>query len=155
MVRSAMTTVRVEEVPPGSTWRTVDALLALRPGFAPPERLVSVIDERLRPAGYRLVAVFVGEGEQAVAAAGFRESFALAWDRCLYVDDLSTVPAERGQGYADRLMRWLLDEAHRLGCASMHLDSGVGPDRAAAHRLYMRHRLRVSAHHFHRELGLG
>jgi GNAT superfamily N-acetyltransferase len=150
-----MTTVRVEEVLPGSTWRAADALLALPPSFAPPERLVSTIDEQLRPAGYRLVAVFVGEAGQAVAAAGFRESFALAWNRCLYVDDLSTVPSEREQGHADRLMRWLLAEARRLGCASLHLDSGAGPDRAAAHRLYMRHRLRISAHHFHRELERG
>ncbi len=88
----------------------------------------------------------------AVAVAGFRAVTALAWGRSLYVDDLSTLPTERGAGHADRLMTWLREEGQRLGCAQLHLDSGVGAERAAAHRLYMRHHLRISAHHFHRDL---
>ena len=45
-------------------------------------------------------------------------------------------------------MRWVKDEAHRLGCEAVHLDSGVNLDRAPAHRLYMRHRMAITAHHF-------
>ena len=39
-------------------------------------------------------------------------------------------------------------EARRQGCAAVHLDSGVGQNRAAAHRLYMRHHYRIGCHHF-------
>jgi hypothetical protein len=50
-------------------------------------------------------------------------------------------------------MDWLDQEAARLGCEGLHLDSGVAADRAPAHRLYMRHKLRISAHHFERGIG--
>ena len=45
-------------------------------------------------------------------------------------------------------MRWLFEEAGRLGCDSLHLDSGVGPDRFDAHRLYLNHGLSIIGHHF-------
>ena len=40
----------------------------------------------------------------------------------------------------------------RLGCDHMHLDSGTGLDRRAAHRLHLDKRFRISAHHFSRIL---
>lgn len=46
--------------------------------------------------------------------------------------------------------RELVEEATRLGCGQLHLDSGVGIDRADAHRLYMNAGLVISAHHFAR-----
>jgi hypothetical protein len=49
-------------------------------------------------------------------------------------------------------MRWVADEARRLGCEAVHLDSGVGADRAAAHRLYMRHGMGITSHHLTRAL---
>jgi hypothetical protein len=55
-------------------------------------------------------------------------------------------------GYGEKLMDWLAEEARRLGCEGLHLDSGVAADRASAHRLYMRNGLRISAHHFEREI---
>jgi hypothetical protein len=45
-------------------------------------------------------------------------------------------------------MCWVTDEARRLGCEVVHLVSGVNLDRAPAHRLYMRHRMAITAHHF-------
>jgi GNAT superfamily N-acetyltransferase len=136
----------------GETELAVEAMLALRPRWSTPAELTEVIDTQLRPVGYRLVGVFRDHTERAVAVAGFREVIALAWGRYLYVDDVSTLPSERGNGYADRLMTWLGEEGRRLGCESLHLDSGVGADRTPAHRLYMRHKLRISAHHFQRDL---
>lgn len=124
----------------------------LRPRWESVEALVQVVDVRLRPQGYRVVAVFRPGRAQAVAAAGFREVDALTYGHFLKVDDVSTLPQERGAGHGERLMGWLVEEARRLGCASLHLDSGVGADRAPAHRLYMRHKLRISAHHFQRDL---
>jgi GNAT superfamily N-acetyltransferase len=152
--------VTVREIPAGSTMQAADAMLVLRPRWGTPQALAAAVDEQLRPAGYRLVGVFEdgdgreqeADGPRALAVAGFREMTMLAWGRLLYVDDVSTLPEERGAGHADRLLTWLEDEARRLGCEGVHLDSGVGPDRAPAHRLYMRHRMRISAHHFQRDL---
>jgi GNAT superfamily N-acetyltransferase len=142
----------VEEILAGATFRVADAMLVLRPRWTTVDQLIAVIDTRLRPAGYRLIGVFGDDEQSAVAAAGFREMSSLAWGHYLYVDDLVTVPCERGAGHADRLMAWLREEGRRLGCEALHLDSGVNADRAPAHRLYMRHKLRISAHHFEREL---
>jgi GNAT superfamily N-acetyltransferase len=142
----------VQEIPEGSTERVADAMLALRPRWGTAGELVDVIDTRLRPVGYRLSGIFRDDEASALAVAGFREVTALAWGHYLYVDDLSTLPAERGAGHADRLMTWLCGEGRRLSCESLHLDSGVDLDRAPAHRLYMRHKLRISCHHFQRDL---
>ncbi len=142
----------IRELPEGQTKLAAQAMLELRPRWDTVDAMVDLIDTRLRPAGYRLVGAFDGVGDAAVAAVGFRENWATAWGHIVYVDDLSTLPEARGRGYADLLLRWVEDEARRLGCEGLHLDSGVGADRAAAHRLYMRHHLRISAHHFQVEL---
>lgn len=143
-----MTTI--EEIPPGQTSRASAALLALRPRWETAAALADFIDTRLRPVGYRLAGVL--EGGQALSVIGFREVHATAWGHYLYVDDLSTLPEARGRGHGNELMDWVFDEARRLGCEAVHLDSGVGADRAAAHRLYMRRHMRISAHHFTAEL---
>jgi len=49
-------------------------------------------------------------------------------------------------------MAWLVEEARGQGCGQLHLDSGVGSERADAHRFYFRHRLRIRSYHFAREL---
>lgn len=49
-------------------------------------------------------------------------------------------------------MEWLEQEAQRLQCDALHLDSGVGPERAAAHRLYFASGMRIASYHFTREL---
>lgn len=141
----------MREIPAGSTDLAVPALLALRPHFEPAS-LIEVVDERLRPQGYRLVGAFDKESEPAASIAGFRITYALVRGRHLVVDEMATVPGSRGRGYAGALVDWLKAEAVRRACAELHLDSAVGPDREAAHRLYFRHRLRISAHHFHCEL---
>ncbi len=142
----------VREVLAGQTHLVAQAMLALRPRWSDHDGLVDVIDTRLRPAGYRLIGAFPNGAGEAVAAAGFRDVHALAWGHYLYIDDVSTTPEARGAGYAGQLLTWLEVEARRLGCEGLHLDSGVGSDRAAAHRLYMRHKLRISAHHFEKSL---
>lgn len=106
--------------------------------------LVERIRRQEREHGYRLVCV--EEGGAPVALAGYRVTEFLAWGRVLYVDDLVTVPVARGRGYGGVLMDWLLEEARRLGCEELHLDSGV--HRFSAHRLYHSRRLEISSHHF-------
>lgn len=58
--------------------------------------------------------------------------------------------AARRRGHARSLLDWLLVEARRLGCGQIHLDSGVGIDRADAHRLYLNAGMVIAAHHFAR-----
>lgn len=144
----------VRELQAGESQRAAGALLELRPQIGSAEALVARIDA-LRACGYRVIASFEGEGEDedAAAVACFRLRESLAWGRFLYVDDLVTRAALRGRGHADAVMAWMEEEARREGCSQMHLDSGVGPDRADAHRFYLRHRLQITSHHFARQLG--
>jgi GNAT superfamily N-acetyltransferase len=145
-------TESVRELPAGETHLAASALLELRPAYRDAGRLARWIDERQRPQGYRLIASFEEGEEEAAGAAGFRVVDMLAWGRGLYVDDLVTAEERRGRGHADRLFAWLEDEARRARCDSFHLDSGVGPERADAHRFYFRHGLRIDSYHFARAL---
>jgi GNAT superfamily N-acetyltransferase len=138
----------VRELLPPETELAYDAMRALRPRWDDRTAWVARVDELQRADGYRLVAAF--EEGAVVAVAGFRLGHNLAWGRFIYVDDLSTLPAARGRGHAEALLRWIFDEAQRLGCDEVHLDSGSTPERWAAHRLYHRVGMNISSHHFQR-----
>jgi GNAT superfamily N-acetyltransferase len=142
----------VRELPPGETRLAHAAMAALRAAYAREDDFVARVDGVQRPEGYRLVAAFAEGRDQAVAAAGFRVAHSLAWGHYLYVDDLSTVSDARRQGHAGALLDWLAEEARRLGCEQLHLDSGTAPERHDAHRLYLNHGLAIYAHHFSRGL---
>jgi GNAT superfamily N-acetyltransferase len=141
----------IELLPP-NTGQAFDAMRALRTSLVDRDDFVRQVDQRQRPSGYRLIASLPDQGDSAVAVAGFRLGENLAWGRHLYIDDLSTVAAARKQGHARILLEWLHDEARHLQCQQIHLDSGVGPDRTAAHRLYLNAGFRISSHHFAMEL---
>ncbi|MGH3493749.1 MAG: GNAT family N-acetyltransferase [Sciscionella sp.] len=140
----------LREIVPPDTGLAFIAMRELRIGLSSQEGFVEQVDNVQRPAGYRLVGISTTEGADAVAVAGFRESTSLSWGHHLYVDDLSTLVSARGQGFATRLLAWIHDEANRLGCAEIHLDSGVGSERYAAHRLYLASDYAINAHHFFR-----
>ncbi|MFC6009607.1 GNAT family N-acetyltransferase [Nocardia lasii] len=140
--------IDIREIGGDDTESAGPALLELRPRWETTSRLVEFIDTALRPAGYRLVGVFESGSPTALSIAGFRESHSTAWGHHLYIDDVSTLPAARGRGHADALLAWITAEAKRLRCTAIHLDSGVDSTRAPAHRLYMRHHLSITAHHF-------
>jgi GNAT superfamily N-acetyltransferase len=80
--------------------------------------------------------------------AGFRVIRNLAWHDTLYVDDLSTLPEARGRGHGRALLEWCKEAGRREGCTQFHLDSGVGPEREDAHRLYFNTGLRITSYHF-------
>ena len=143
--------MEIHEIGPGEAAVAAAALLELRPHLGSLEA-VAERAEAQRAAGYRIVvAVDPGEAD-AAAAAGFRIHENLAWGRHLYVDDLSTRSVARGRGHGAALMEWLIDCARREGCGELHLDSGVGPERELAHRLYFGSRLRIASYHFTRVL---
>jgi GNAT superfamily N-acetyltransferase len=143
--------VTVREIGPAESGLAARTLLELRPGLGSVEALLRQV-ERQRRGGYRLVGAFAAGDEEAAAVAGFRINEFLSWSKHLYVDDLVTAAAHRGQGHADRLFAWLEHEARQAGCTQLHLDSGLGEDRQDAHRFYFRHGLRIAAFHFEREL---
>lgn len=142
----------VAELAAGETGRAFEAMRALRPHLAGEAEFARRVDELQRPQGYRLAAVVEDDGA-VTAVAGFRVLEMLAYGRVLYVDDLSTLPAARRRGHGRALLDWCAAEAVRAGCDALHLDSGVGPHRQDAHRLYFNCGMRISSHHFQRELG--
>jgi GNAT superfamily N-acetyltransferase len=141
----------VRELARDETPLAAAALLELRPALGSADALVARADAQ-REAGYRLVASFEAGDVDAAGVAGFRVSENLAWGLHLYVDDLVTRADRRGRGHGRALLQWLAGEAERCGCGQLHLDSGVGPERQAAHRIYFAMGMRISAHHFSRDI---
>jgi GNAT superfamily N-acetyltransferase len=140
----------IQELGPQETHLAYLAMVELRPHLESRDEFIRQVNQDQRPEGYRLVASFEDGIEDAAAVAGFRIRHNLAWGYNLYVDDLGTQSVFRKRGHADRLMQWLIEEARHLGCAHIHLDSGV--HRHDAHRLYLNQRMDITAHHFTRKL---
>lgn len=143
-----MATIR--ELGPQETHLAYQAIRELRPHLDSLDEFVRLVNQNQRPEGYRLVGSFEDGMEDAAAVAGFRTGHMLSRGFYLYVDDLGTRAAFRRRGHGASLMEWLIAEGRRLGCARLHLDSGV--HRHDAHRLYLNQRLDITAHHFHRSL---
>ncbi|HVM36430.1 MAG TPA: GNAT family N-acetyltransferase [Actinomycetota bacterium] len=141
---------QVRELLRGETHLGCGALLELRPHFESEERLARVVDEVQRKEGYRLAGSFDEASSPAAAVAGFRTGHNLAWGHYLYVDDLVTLEAFRNRGHAGALMKWLVEEARRLACDQLHLDSGT--HRHAAHRFYLNQRMDITSLHFGRRI---
>ena len=146
-----MTHGRLTEIPKGDTALAFEAMRALRTHHEHEDEFVRRVDEVQRPQGYRLVGAF--EDGRCLAVAGFRVIHNLAWGDCLYVDDLSTHPDGRRRGHGRALLEWCEAEGARLGCTEFHLDSGVGPEREDAHRLYFNIGLRITSYHFAKRVG--
>jgi GNAT superfamily N-acetyltransferase len=120
------------------------AMQVLRSHHGDEAEFVRRVDEIQRPEGYRLVGAFEDAAQgRCLAVAGFRELHNLAWGHVVYVDDLSTHRA---------LLEWCAEEARRLGCDALHLDSGVEANRLDAHRLYLNTGMRITSYHFARPL---
>jgi GNAT superfamily N-acetyltransferase len=122
------------------------AFHALRPHLDPAAFVAQV--RRQQAQGYQILAL--RQDGIIKSAAGFRFMEFLAWGRVLYIDDLTTLPDQRGQGFAGSLLDWLIGHAKERGCQAVHLDSGYA--RHDAHRLYLRKGFRLNCHHFAREL---
>jgi GNAT superfamily N-acetyltransferase len=124
------------------------AMRELRPHLTSAEDFVAAVRIQ-RKEGYRLVASFDAAG-RVVAVAGFRPITNLHSGSHLYIDDLSTLPSARRQGHAGALLHRVDEEARRLGCGEVHLDSGT--HRHDAHRLYLGSGYVIPALHFSKKL---
>jgi GNAT superfamily N-acetyltransferase len=123
--------------------RCLPVLRQLRPHLTDSADAVARV-RRQAQTGFRLG--FLTAADRVVAVAGFRLRENLAWGRFLYVDDLVTDETQRSNGHGEKLLAWLIDHAKEMGCDQVHLDSGV--QRFDAHRFYLRHRFRITSHHF-------
>ena len=123
-----------------------EAIFLLRP-MLERENFVSQI-KNMQKEGYNLL--YIQEDNQTVAIAGYRIYSMLYCGKMLYLDDLSTLEAHRGKGYASRLLNHLKEIALTQDCVSIHLDSG--PNRTIAHKLYFKEDFTISAYHFQKKV---
>lgn len=123
-----------------------DAIKELRPHLDAGEYLRRVKDQQAQ--GYTLI--YRENGNEVMAAAGFRIASFLAWGKILYIDDLITREKARGQGFGSSLLKWIVDEAKAKNCHAVHLDTGH--HRFDAHRLYLNHGFQIRSHHLSLDL---
>jgi GNAT superfamily N-acetyltransferase len=110
---------------------------------------VKLIQSMIAEDRYRLIAAF--EDDVCVGSAGFNQakSLFLNGKPQLYVADLVTDEKCRSKGIGKLLLSWIKEEAKRLGCKAVSLDSGT--QRVDAHRFYNREGMKAIALHFFRE----
>ncbi len=126
--------------------RCLPALLALRPHLSESTALTMLQEQQAQEQFH--VAFIDGPDGLVPAVITYRYLTFLFSGKTVYIDDLTTLPEARGHGYAGTLLDFVLDQARQTGCQTVSLDSGHGPDRADAHRLYLNKRFRISSHHF-------
>jgi GNAT superfamily N-acetyltransferase len=119
-----------------------EVLHELRPHLLE-DRFLLTIKEMITE-GYQLA--FIEEDGKAVAAIGYRYLQYLYNGKHIYIDDLSTLPAVRGKGYAAMLLDYVAAIAKEKGYEAVTLDSGYL--RTDAHRLYLNKKFTMVAHHF-------
>ena len=99
--------------------------------------------------GYQLAFIESPAKEVAAAALGFRYQQKLYDGKQIYIDDLTTLEQYRGHGYAGALLDYIFSRAEETGCQCVTLDSG--PQRYAAHRLYLNKGFNITSYHFTRQ----
>lgn len=127
--------------------RCLPALLALRPHLTE-EQALERIQQQQATDQFSVAFVDTGADGPAPAAIGYRIMNLLFSGKTLYIDDLSTLPDQRGKGYAGQLLDFVIDQARQMGCVAVTLDSGHSPQRYDAHRLYLNKRFNIVSHHF-------
>ncbi len=131
----------------GDIKRCLTVMQQLRPHLVDEVAFIEQVQRQFRE-GYNLV--FVEENDVIKALAGFRFLEFLAWGKVLYIDDLVTCSGTRGLGHGGALIKWLTKHAIEKDCDQLHLDSG--PQRHDAHRLYIKHKMKIIGYHFSLDL---
>lgn len=123
--------------------RVIPVLRQLRPDLEDDAMLNQI--QLQQQAGYQL-AYLESENGEVLSVAGFTIGLNLAWGKHMYVADFVSSDVHRSAGYGQRLFKWLKEYAKEMGCAQLHLDSGV--NRYLAHKFYLREGLHIASHHF-------
>jgi GNAT superfamily N-acetyltransferase len=122
--------------------RCHSAFRELRPHLTTEDEFV-VRWRRQTPEGYKLA--YIAMGDRVPAAAGYRVMHTMAWGHIIYIDDLIAAEASRGTGLGRTLLLYIQDEARKLGCEAVHLDTGY--QRHRAHGVYLRAGFELNCHH--------
>lgn len=148
--RSSSTMIKIAQTE-ADVQRCIPAMLALRPHLTEEKALEQI---RYMQENDRYVVAYVDNSDPdsaetaAPAAIGYRYMNLLFSGKTLYIDDLSTLPDQRGNGYAGQLLDFVIAEARNAGCSVVTLDSGHKAERYDAHRLYLNKRFNIVSHHF-------
>lgn len=121
-----------------------DAILELRPHITADEYLEKA--QLLLSEGAKMI--YINADGTAPAVSVFRMNYYFFRGKNVYIDDLGTLTAARGKGYAGKLLDFIIQYAKGNGCANVHLDSGYGSNRFDAHRLYLNKGFHLASHHF-------
>jgi GNAT superfamily N-acetyltransferase len=122
--------------------RCFKAYKELRPHLKSEDELVERWRTQTRE-GFTMV--YIADGEEAVAAAGYRFLNTTAWGHIMYVDDLVALTSRQKTGLGTTLLKYLQAEARRRGCDAVHLDTGY--QRHLAHHCYLRNGFQFNSHH--------
>lgn len=131
--------------------RCLPALLVLRPHLTP-ETALAMLQQQQANEHFSVAFIDLEDGSDAPAVITYRLMTFLFSGKTCYIDDLSTHPNARGNGYAGKLLDFVKEQAQQAGCVTLSLDSGHGPERNDAHRLYLNKDFRISSHHFSQKL---
>jgi len=121
-----------------------DVMNALRPKLERETFVELILGMMTR--GYHLI--YIEDEGRVPCFCGYRFTEHLYWGKAIYIDDLSTLPGARKKGYASTLLDHVFEIARKNKCDEVHLDSGCGPNRYDAHRLYLKKGFNISSHHF-------
>jgi GNAT superfamily N-acetyltransferase len=124
-----------------------DLMRELRPHLESAQAFHAQI-ERQAAQAYRLLAAW--EDEQAVALAGYRLQENLIYGRFVYIDDLVVASQARRGGLGKQMIDAVREEARRLGCAYLVLDTGLA--NSLGQRFYFRQGLLSKGLHFSQAL---
>jgi len=123
-----------------------DVMAELRPHLSRDSFLQTV--KAMKSEGFDLV--YLEEGGDVVAVAGYRIYTNLFMGKHLYVDDLVTAEKHRSKGYGEQLLKWLREVAKQAECNVLHLDSGT--HRGQAHKFYFSQGMTIASFHFSEKL---
>ena len=123
-----------------------EAISLLRPHLQ--REQYPLLMQEMFTSGYQLA--YIEEDNKAVSVIGYRHLQFLFNGRHIYFDDLSTLEAFRGKGYASQLLNYVLQLAKEQNYEFVTLDSGC--HRYDAHRLYMNKGFVIQGYHFSKKL---
>ena len=122
--------------------RCFNAYKELRPHLRSEDELVERWRNQTRE-GFQIV--YIPDGDIVPACAGYRFLNTLAWGHILYIDDLVAISTRHKTGLGSTILQYLQEEARRMGCDAVHLDTGY--QRHLAHLAYLRNGFQFNCHH--------
>ncbi|MCB1058717.1 MAG: GNAT family N-acetyltransferase [Calditrichaeota bacterium] len=131
---------------PNDLRRIYPVVHELRPHLTE-EQFIAQAQRQADSQDYLLIYVEVSGGNVA-GVAGYRPVEMLHWGKVLYIDDLVTAQTHRGQGVADHLFNYIVNQARKQRLDAVHLDSGTHAGRWDAHRFYLKHGMNITSYHF-------